>query len=66
MQELTTYDAISSWLSERQRIGFIGSRDTVALQNDIWTIELYQKKDGRYSIYITLDSDESCFVCDFE
>lgn len=56
----------AEWLSSRERIGFIGSSDTVSLQNDIWTMELYQKHDGGYSIFITFDSDESWFVCDFE
>lgn len=66
MHEITRYNERDKWLATRKRIGFIGSPDTVALQNDIWTMELYQKLDGGYSIFITLDSDESWFVCDFE
>lgn len=66
MHEITRWDERNEWLATRERIGFIGSSDTVALQNDIWTMELYQKHDGGYSIFITLDSDESWFVCDFE
>lgn len=65
MYEITRWDERNEWLATRDRIGFIGGSDTVALENDIWTIELYQKKDGGYSIFITLDS-ESWFVCDFE
>lgn len=66
MHEITRWDERNEWLATRERIGFIGSSDTVALQNDIWTMELYQKHDGGYSIFITFDSDESWFVCDFE
>lgn len=66
MHEITRWDERNEWLATRERIGFIGSSDTVALKNDIWTMELYQKHDGGYSIFITLDSDESWFVCDFE
>ena len=66
MHEITTWTERDAWLSSRERIGFIGSSDTMSMQNDIWTMELYRKKDGGYSIFITLDSDESGFVCDFE
>lgn len=66
MRELTNYEERDAWLAERERIGFIGSDDTVLLQNDIWMIELFSRKNGGYSIFITLDSDESWFVCDFE
>lgn len=66
MHEITRWDERNEWLATRERIGFIASSDTVALQNDIWTMELYRKYDGGYSIFITLDSDESWFVCDFE
>lgn len=66
MHEITRWDMRDKWLSTRERIGFIGGIDTAALQNDIWTMELYRKNDGGYSIFITLDSDESWFVCDFE
>ena len=44
MHEITTYPERAEWLSSRERIGFIGSPDTVSLQNDIWTMELYRKK----------------------
>ena len=44
MHEITTYPEWAEWLSSRERIGFIGSSDTVSLQNDIWTMELYRKK----------------------
>ena len=43
MHEITRWDERNEWLATRERIGFIGSSDTVALQNDIWTMELYQK-----------------------
>ena len=66
MHEITRYDERDEWLSSRKRIGFIGSRDTMSLQNDIWTMELYQTTTGEYSIFITTDSDESWWVCDFE
>ena len=66
MYEITTYPERTKWLSTRKRIGFIGSRDTVHLQNDIWTMELYRNCSGEYSLFITTDSDESWFVCDFE
>lgn len=46
MHEITRWDERNEWLATRERIGFIGSSDTVALQNDIWTMELYQKHDG--------------------
>lgn len=65
MKEITTYSGRDEWVRNRKRIGFIGSSETAALENDIWTIELYQNNDGKYSIFITLDSDESWFVCDF-
>lgn len=32
----------------------------------ISTMELYVKNDGGYSILITLDSDETLLVCDFD
>lgn len=64
MYEITTYDERDEWLKTRKRIGFIGGDETVVLQNYIWTIELYQKDDGGYSIFIELD-DESWFVHDF-
>lgn len=64
MTELTTYDQRDQWLSTRERVGFIGDNDMVDL--DIWTIELYRRSDGGYSIFITTDSDESYLVCDFE
>ena len=66
MHEITTYPERAEWLSSRERIGFIRSSDIVSLQNDIWTMELYRKKDGGYSIFITFDSDESWWVCDFK
>lgn len=66
MYEITRYDERDEWLSSRERIGYIGSSDTMPLQNDIWTIELYRKRSGGYSIFITTDSDESWWVCDFE
>lgn len=66
MHEITAWPERDEWLSTRERIGFIGSADTVSLQNDIWTMELYRKTDGGYSIFITFDSDESWWVCDFE
>lgn len=66
MHEITTWTERDAWLSSRESIGFIGSSDTMSMQNDIWTMELYRKKDGGYSIFITLDSDESWLVCDFE
>ena len=66
MHEITRWDERNEWLASRERIGFIGSLDTVALQNDIWTMELYRKHDGGSSIFIALDADESWFVCDFE
>ena len=44
----------------------LSAADTMSLQNDIWTIELYRKKDGGYSILLTLDLDELWIVCDFE
>ena len=44
MHEITTYTEQAEWLSSRERIGFIGSSDTMSLQNDIWTMELYRKK----------------------
>ena len=65
MKEITTYNERDEWMRNRKRIGFIGSSETAALQNDIWTIELYQNSDGKNSIFITFDSDESWFVCDF-
>ena len=64
MRELTTYTERDAWLATRERIGYICDPGTVTL--DIWTIELYQKHDGGYSILITTDSDESWLVCDFE
>ena len=64
MYEITTYDEQDEWLKTRKRIGFIGGNETVVLQNYIWTIGLYQKDDGGYSIFIELD-DESWFVHDF-
>lgn len=64
MYEITTYDERDEWLKTRKRIGFIGSDETVVLQNYIWTIGLYQKDDGGYSIFIEFD-DESWFVHDF-
>lgn len=64
MYEITTYDERDEWHKTRKRIGFIGGDETVVLQNYIWTIELYQKDDGGYSIFIELD-DESWFVHDF-
>ena len=66
MHEITTYTERAEWLSSRERIGFIGSSDTMSLQNDIWTMELYRKKGGGHSIFITSDSDESWWACDFE
>ena len=66
MRELKTWDERSEWLANRRRIGFIGSKDTMSMQNDIWQMELYRKHDGGYSIFITLDSDESWIVCDFD
>lgn len=48
MHEITRRDERNEWLASRDRIGFIGSSDTVALQNDIWTMELYQKRSGGY------------------
>lgn len=66
MHEITTWTERDAWLSSRERIGFIDSTNTMSLQNDIWTIELYRTKDGGYSIFLTLDSDESWMVCDFE
>lgn len=65
MHEITRYDERDEWKSSRERIGFIGSSDTVSLQNDIWTMELYRKHTGGYSLFITTDSDESWWVCDF-
>lgn len=64
MYEITTYDERDEWLKTRKRIGFIGGDETVVLQNYIWTIGLYHKDDGGYSIFIELD-DESWFVHDF-
>lgn len=64
MYEITRYGERDEWLKHRKRIGFIGGDETVVLQNYIWTIELYQKDDGGYSIFIELD-DESWFVHDF-
>ena len=66
MHEITTWSERDKWLSTRERIGLIGSMDTASLQNDIWIMELYRKADGGYSIFITFDSDESWWVCDFE
>lgn len=64
MHKITTYDEQDEWLKTRKRIGFIGGDETVVLQNYIWTIGLYQKDDGGYSIFIEFD-DESWFVHDF-
>lgn len=64
MYEITTYDERDEWRKTRKRIGFIGGDETVVLQNYIWTIGLYQKDDGGYSVFIELD-DESWFVHDF-
>lgn len=65
MYEITRWDEHDEWLANRKRIGFIGDSDAAMMQN-IWTMELYQKLDGGFSIFITLDSDESWLVCDFE
>lgn len=66
MTELRTYPEMEDWCKERKRIGFIGSSETSSLQSDVFIIELYRRNDRGYSISITLDSDESRFVCDFE
>jgi len=66
MRELKDTLERAAWLATRKRIGFIGGADSLGLQRDIWTMELYRRDDGGYSIEITSDSDESCFVCDFE
>ena len=65
VQEIFTRDEETEWHSSRKRIGFLGSSDTVELQNDIWIMELFQKEDGGYSILITLQ-DESLLACDFD
>lgn len=51
-----------------KRIGFIGSSETVVLQNDIWVIELYKKDtldDTKYFLVITDDAEEE-FIFEFE
>ena len=35
MHEITTYPEREEWLSSREHIGFIGSSDTMSMQNDI-------------------------------
>lgn len=64
MYEITTYGERDEWLKTRKRIGFIGEEGTDIMECCIWTIELYQRDDGGYSIFIELD-DESWFVHDF-
>ena len=46
MHEITRWDERNEWLATRERIGFIGSSDTVALQNDIWTMELLRNANA--------------------
>lgn len=63
--ELHTHDEIDNWIASRGRVGFVGSSEAYPMFG-IWIMELYRRDDGGYSVYVTTDSDESVFVCDFE
>lgn len=66
MYEIKNYSERDELLKDCELIGYFHDNSAEYPICDIWLIELYKNKEGKYFAIITRDSDESWFLCDFE